>query len=83
MEDEMNKFGYEYQTDFARKYVAEGKLEEARRLVFRQIARKVGFFPQFEKRVEALDLEVLEALAEALLAFRALADLEAWLDEHG
>jgi hypothetical protein len=43
----MNKFGYEYQSDFARKYVAqgvaegkaegkaEGEAEEARRLVLR------------------------------------------------
>jgi len=82
LEDELNKFGYEYQTDFARKYVAEGRLEEARRLVLRQIARKVGLLPQFQRRVEALDLDGLEALAEALLAFRAVADLQAWLDKQ-
>ena len=33
-------------------------------------------------RIQALPLEPLEALAEALLDFSAPADLEAWLAEH-
>jgi hypothetical protein len=34
-----------------------------------------------EARVEVLDVERLEALAEALLDFRALADLQTWLEQ--
>lgn len=79
----MQKGLREHMRDFARMYKAEGKLVEARRLVLRQIALQVGLPPEFQGRVEALDLEVLEALAEALLAFRSVADLQAWLDEHG
>jgi hypothetical protein len=78
----MNKFGYEYQSDFARKYVAEGKAEEARRLVLRLLARKLGLLgPELQARVEALDVDRLETLAEALLDFNALADLQAWLEQ--
>ena len=34
-------------------------------------------------RIQALPLEQLEALAEALLDFSGPADLAAWLEEHG
>ena len=98
----MNKFGYEYQSDFARKYFAqgfaqgiaesvaegkaegraEGKAEEARRLVLLWLTRLVGLLgPELQARVEALDVERLEALADALLDFKALADLQTWLEQ--
>jgi len=49
--------------------------------VLRQLARKLGLLgPELQARVEALDVGRLEALAEALLDFKALADLQAWLD---
>lgn len=100
LEDAMNKGGYEYQSDFARKYVAqglaegeakglaegeakglaEGKAQEACRLVMRQLARRFGLLGQdLQERVEALDLDRLEALAEALLDFGSVADLQDWL----
>ena len=94
----MNTGGYEYQTEFARKYVAEGEAKgkaegkaeglaegeakEARRLVLRLLARQVGLLgPELQARVEALDVERLEALAEELLGFKAVGDLQAWLDK--
>jgi hypothetical protein len=85
LEDAMNKGGYEFQSDYARKYVAQGKAEgqadEARRLVLRQLARQVGLLgPDLQARVEALEVERLEALGEALLGFKILADLQAWLE---
>ena len=46
LEDAMNKFGYEYQSDFARKYVAQGEAQEACRLVLRQLARRFGLLGQ-------------------------------------
>lgn len=82
LEDAMNQGGYEYQSDYARKYVAQGQAEEARRLVLRLLARQVGLLgPDLQARVEALHVDRLEALAEALLAFKSISDLDAWLGE--
>ena len=100
LEDAMKKGEYEYQSDFARKYVAQGlaegeakgeakgkaegeakgKVQEACRLVLRLLARRVGLLGQdLQARVESLDLDSLEALAEALLDFESVGQLEAWL----
>ena len=92
LEDAMNVSGYEYQSEFARKYVAqglaegeakglaEGKSQEARRLVLRLLARRFGLpGPELQGRVEALELDRLEALADALLDFGAASDLQEWL----
>jgi predicted transposase YdaD len=54
--------------------------EEARSLIFRQLARRVGDVPQYmHDRIETLSLEDLEFLGEALLDFSNIADLENWL----
>jgi hypothetical protein len=88
LEDAMNRGGYEYQGEFARKYVAEGvaqgvaqgKAQEACRLVLRQLARRLGLLGEpLQARIEALELEQFEALAEALLDFDAIVQLEEWL----
>ena len=54
----------------------EGELELALRLLHRRCGRLA---PQQESRVRALPPHLLEILAEALLNFEGMADLNAWL----
>jgi Domain of unknown function (DUF4351) len=54
--------------------------ESERSLILRQLNRRVGTLPEtIQAQVEALSLEHLEMLGEALLDFTGLADLENWL----
>lgn len=57
-----------------------GREEEARSLILKLLNRKVGAITdQLQTQIQALSLEQLEALGEALLDFSAIADLEGWL----
>lgn len=57
----------------------EGRLEGEAELVIRQLSRRCGeLSPSQEEQVRSLPIEQLEALGEALLDFRGIADLEAW-----
>ncbi len=59
----------------------QGRLRESRSLILKLLARRIGnLSPEMTTRVQALSLEQLEALAEALLDFTELADLVNWLD---
>ena len=65
----------------------EGRLEgEARgeaKLALRLLNRRCGPLSEATTaRIQALPLEQLEALTEALLEFSGPADLERWLAEH-
>ena len=61
----------------------EGRSEEALQLVARQLARRLGTLPAAtEAQVRALPIDALEELAEELLDFTALADLDRWLAER-
>jgi predicted transposase/invertase (TIGR01784 family) len=61
------------------KVYQEGRTEEARSLVLRQLPRRVGTLPAtVEAQVQALALPQLEALGEALLDFVQLDDLSDW-----
>jgi predicted transposase YdaD len=54
--------------------------QEARSLILRQLNRRLGVIPDvLLSQIQMLSLEQLETLAEALLDFSALADLENWL----
>ncbi|MEH2086983.1 Rpn family recombination-promoting nuclease/putative transposase [Nostoc sp.] len=54
--------------------------EGEKSLVLRLLAKRVGELPQeVRSQVESLSLEQLENLAEALLDFTSMADLDAWL----
>jgi hypothetical protein len=54
--------------------------QRERSLVLRLLNRRVGTLPEtIQTQVEALPLEQLEALGEALLDFTGLSDLENWL----
>ena len=57
-----------------------GKLSEAQLIVKRQLKRRVGeLHPSLIKQVEALPIEELEELTDALLDFSTVANLEQWL----
>jgi predicted transposase/invertase (TIGR01784 family) len=64
------------------KVFQEGRIEEARSLILRLLARRVGTLPaNVEAQVQALALPQLEALGEALLDFAGLDNLVGWLQE--
>jgi len=59
--------------------IQEGRQAEGRSLILRQLTRRVGQLPQlWRDRVNSLSLEQLENLAEALLDFQGINDLETW-----
>jgi predicted transposase YdaD len=61
----------------------EGREEEARSLILRQLSRRFGEIPpQAQTQIEQLNLEQMESLAEALLDFSAIADLWSWLKQQ-
>ncbi|WP_414753417.1 Rpn family recombination-promoting nuclease/putative transposase [Anabaena sp. CCY 9910] len=61
----------------------EGREQEARSLILRQLNKRVGAIPDEQQRqIEVLSLEQLEALAEALLDFSTIADLLGWLQNQ-
>ena len=53
------------------------------KLIFRQLNRRVGIIaPELQLKIEALSLNLLDDLSEALLDFKSLADLENWLNQN-
>lgn len=62
----------------------EGRQEEAASLIMRQLSRRLrqDLSEEFRSQITTLPLSVLEDLAEALLEFSTLAELEAWLAAH-
>jgi predicted transposase YdaD len=60
--------------------IVEGRLKGGRRFILRILNRRFGEIDaSLAEKVNLLSMEQLEALAEALLDFSALTDLEAWL----
>jgi Domain of unknown function (DUF4351) len=58
----------------------EGIIEGERSLVVKQLTRKLGnLSPEFLAKVNGLNLERVEALAEDLLDFTSVGDLERWM----
>jgi len=58
----------------------EGIIKGAQGLTIRLLTRKVGNLPpELLAKVSSLNLERVEALAEALLDFKQVEDLERWL----
>lgn len=59
---------------------AEGRSIGGKALILKQLTRKLGnLSPELTAKVNALNLEGLEALGEALLDFTSVEDLESWL----
>jgi predicted transposase YdaD len=58
----------------------EGKREESLNLVSKLLTRRLGILKSATtEQIQSLTLEQLEQLAESLLDFTCLEDLEAWL----
>jgi predicted transposase YdaD len=58
----------------------QGRVEEARALVIRQLTRKLGnVSPKLLAKIETLPLEQVESLGEDLLDFTLIVNLEKWL----
>ncbi len=61
-------------------WMEQGIEQGERSLILRQLTRRLGELPEATRsHLEHLSLNQLEALGEALLDFRAIADLDAWL----
>ena len=72
-------------TRFYQEVSAEGEQNECIKLLSRQLRRKFGVQPELEtilQRFPTYPLEKLEDLADALLDFNAMTDLETWLADH-
>ena len=62
---------------------ARGKAREAAKVTLRQLNRRCGpLRAATTAEIEALPVERLEALAEALLDFQDTTDLTKWLSSH-
>ncbi|WP_431065372.1 DUF4351 domain-containing protein [Methylotuvimicrobium sp.] len=63
----------------------EGRQEESIVLLTRQLRRKFGIQPELEtalKRLPGMELTMLENLAEEILDFKNVSDLQNWLDSQ-
>lgn len=61
----------------------EGRQEGEQSLVLRQLNRRIGdVSPELRSQIQALSLDQLEALGEALLDFSEPTDLVNWLQNH-
>ena len=59
----------------------EGKFEGTQSLILKQLTRRLGSVPtEVKAQVEVLSIEQLESLAEALLDFSSLEELQRWLE---
>ncbi|MBL8152469.1 MAG: DUF4351 domain-containing protein [Blastocatellia bacterium] len=60
----------------------EGRKEEGLNVVMRLLNKKFGAITKAMKsKIEALSIKKLEALAESLLDFNDVSDLERWLSQ--
>ena len=73
----------ELTTSWKEEGLRQGRQEGRRQVVLRLLHRRCGSLPRaIESKVRLLPAASLENLAEAVLDFSALADLERWLEEH-
>ena len=69
-------------TSWMREGIEQGKQSEALSIVTRRLNHQIGTLtPELQQRIEQLQLTQLEDLAEELLDFSEVADLEAWLQQ--
>jgi hypothetical protein len=70
---------YEYQSDFARRYVAQGKAEGRSSLIARQLrVRFGGLSADLEKRLLVTPADELDEIGERLLSARTLEEALGW-----
>jgi predicted transposase YdaD len=71
------------QTKVYQEALQEGRQEGEQSLILRQLVRRIGKVPsKTRSQIQALSLEKLESLGEALLDFTGLEDLQQWLDQN-
>jgi Domain of unknown function (DUF4351) len=69
----MNSLGYEYQSDFARRYVAQGKAEGRVELTLKLLAWRFGPLPDTVRtRVRGAQDAQLDVVAERMLTAQTL-----------
>jgi predicted transposase YdaD len=70
------------ETRFYREAEENGREKEGRSLILRQLNRRFGALPEsWSTQITDLSLAQIESLAEALLDFQTIADLETWLEQ--
>jgi len=73
---QMNARKYEYQSDFARHYIAVGRAEGFAELILQQLASRFGSVgAEVESRVKQLPVAELSALGERLLSAQTLEEV--------
>jgi len=73
----------EIREDGLKEGLQQGRQREALAFLTRQLTRRLGTIaPQMQEQIQALSLEELENLGEALLDFSSAADLTNWLNQR-
>jgi hypothetical protein len=68
--------GYEFQSEFAKKYAAEGRKDGEQKILLRQLTVKFGELPDgILQRIRAADDAYLERWAERILVARTIDDV--------
>ncbi|HEY2400548.1 MAG TPA: DUF4351 domain-containing protein [Steroidobacteraceae bacterium] len=76
LETTMNSLGFEYQSDFARRYVAQGKAEGRVEIILMQLALRFGPLTEaIQTRVRGVQDAQLAAVAERVLSAQTLAEV--------
>lgn len=69
----MDSAKYEYQSDFARRYVAQGRAEGRAELIVKQLESRFGRLPEGTcARIDAASIAELDAIGERLLNAKTL-----------
>ena len=69
----MNSLGYEYQSDFARRYFGQGKVEGRVEIILKQLALRFGLLTEaVQARVRSAQDAQLDAVAERVLTAQTL-----------
>jgi len=72
----MNSLGYEYQSDFARRYVAQGRAEGGMEIILKLLASRFGPLTEAaHSRVRSADSVQINAMADRMLTARTLEEV--------
>ena len=81
LRDTMNALGFEYQSEFARRYVAEGRAEGKVEIILKQLAQRFGAVPDsIQTRVRSARYGQLDTIAEQVLTAQTLEEAVRSLD---
>jgi len=76
IEATMNSLGYEYQSDFARRYVAQGKAERGMEIILKLLASRFGPLTEVvHSRIRSADSAQIDAMADRMLTARTLEEV--------